>query len=142
MAKSNLIVSRKGSMLMISLALFIFGFLVIKINVPDDIDITSGFATANAAATPASTKQEEQPTIAEPITTAPPLPPIDLIALRMGRTEELARLDYEAMKATREYIRETPTLPPTITEPTRQPRTFETTCYDPRYGYFICIVTE
>lgn len=129
-------------MLLISLALFIFGFLVIKINIPDDIDITSGFATASAATTPTETKPASQPVITEPTTTAPPLPPIDLIALRMNKTEQLARLDYEAMKAAQEYIRETPTLPPTITEPTRQPRTFETTCYDPRYGYFICIVTE
>lgn len=133
MSRGKIIVSRKAAILIVSISLFILGFQILNVNMPDDIDITSGFKTASAIATPQEPEQPKQiempPTTTAP--TTPPLPPIDLVALRIKKTEELARIDYKRMQLAQKYIRETP-----------QPKSFETTCYDPRYGYFVCIVTQ
>lgn len=143
MAK-NIIVSRKAAILIVSISLFILGFQILNVNIPDDIDITSGFSPAvasmDSAVQPEQPKQIEMPvTITAP---APPvMPPIDLVALRIKRTEELARIDYERMKLTEKYIRGTPALPKLeMTKPLA--KTFHTTCYDPNHGYFACTVHQ
>lgn len=141
----NIIVSRKAAIVIVSISLFLIGFNILDVNIPDDIDITSGISSAVASMDTAPTTPAQQGQVVMPPTMqqqppTPELPPIDLIALRIKRTEELARLDYERMRRTQKYIQSTPKLPkPRLQVVTR---TFQTTCYDPNYGYYHCTVTQ
>lgn len=138
----NIIISRKAAIIIVSISLFMLGFQILNVNIPDDIDITSGISSAAASIDAApqpkpQAKQVDLPQAVVPAAPPPPLPPIDLIALRIKRTEDLARMDYERMRHAQQYISKTPALPPSTAV-----KTFQTVCHDPSVGYFHCTVTQ
>ena len=145
--------SRKMGLLLAASSLLILSFQMLSINMPDDIDVSAGIQSASATASdfmntvtaPRIAAQLVKQSIGElpktpPIpATAAPLPPIDLVSIKIKETERLARQEYRRkIPATPVQARYTPSLNTAVSSQ----KVLQTTCYDAARGYFACTVIQ